>query len=73
MKDACRTARGRESSIVDKFHEIEITSNMTEAGVEVADLIGFAWGVDCEETLVRRVFRAMYAVRQGRGRNEIFK
>ena len=45
--------------------EIEITRDMTEAGVEVADLLGFEWGLDCEETLVRRVYRAMDAVRQG--------
>ena len=44
--------------------EIEITPEMIEAGVKAADLLLFEWGEDSSESLVSRVYRAMYAARQ---------
>ena len=44
--------------------EIEVTKTMIEAGVKAAALVGFDWGLDSEEILVSRVFRAMDAVRR---------
>jgi hypothetical protein len=46
--------------------EVEITLEMIEAGVVAADLVGFRWGWDCEESLVSRVYQAMDAVRRGK-------
>ena len=46
--------------------EIEVTPEMIEAGVRAADLIGFRWGWDSEETVVLRAYLAMDAARHAR-------
>ena len=38
-----------------------VTREMITAGVKAADLIGFRWGWDSEESLVSRVYLAMDA------------
>ena len=52
------------SESVANVGDLEITSEMTEAGVKAADLIGFRWGWGDEASLVARVFLAMDAVRR---------